>query len=48
MKDSMKNRRFRFQFDSYVSNEIEPNESSDKTTTIRMNDISIHRPNDQQ
>ena len=48
MKDSMKNRRFRFQFDSYVSNEIEPNESSDKTATIHMNDISIHRPNDQQ
>ena len=37
-----KNRRFRYQFDTYVTNEINPGESRDKTITIQMRDVIDH------
>ena len=48
MQESMKNRRFRFQFDSYESSEIELEESKSKTTTILMKNVSVHRPINQE
>ena len=36
------NRRFRYQFDTYVTNEINPGESRDKTITIQMRDVIDH------
>ena len=49
MRSKNDNRHFRFQFDSYVTSEIEPSgESKEKSVTLKMKDLSVHLPKEQQ
>ena len=49
MRSKNDNRHFHFQFDSYVTSEIEPSgESKEKGVTLKMKDLSVHLPKEQQ
>ena len=49
MRSKNDNRHFRFQFDPYVTSEIEPSgETKEKTVTLKMKDFSVHLPKEQQ